>query len=43
MVGMDATYRPFEFVDKRGEITGVSVEIGRAIGKELGRFRLGGG
>jgi ABC-type amino acid transport substrate-binding protein len=36
---MDATYRPFEFVDERGEITGASVEIG----KELGRFRLRGG
>lgn len=37
VVGMDATYRPFEYVDEKGEITGVSVEIGKAIGKELGR------
>ena len=37
VIGMDATYRPFEFVDEKGEITGVSVEIGKAIGKELGR------
>lgn len=37
VVGMDATYRPFEFVDDQGEITGVSVEIGRAIGRQLGR------
>lgn len=37
VIGMDATYRPFEFVDERGEITGVSVEIGRQIARELGR------
>lgn len=37
VIGMDATYRPFEYVDEKGEITGVSVEIGRAIAKELGR------
>jgi polar amino acid transport system substrate-binding protein len=37
VVGMDATYRPFEYVDEKGEITGVSVEIGREIGKQLGR------
>jgi len=34
---MDATYRPFEYVDENGEITGVSVEIGRAVGEQLGR------
>lgn len=37
LIGMDATYRPFEFVDDKGEITGVSVEIGKAIGRQLGR------
>jgi len=37
VVGMDATYRPFEFVDDKGTITGVSVEIGRAVGEQLGR------
>lgn len=37
VIGMDATYRPFEYVDEKGQITGVSVEIGRAIAKELGR------
>jgi len=37
VVGMDATYRPFEYVDDEGQITGVSVEIGRAIAKEMGR------
>jgi polar amino acid transport system substrate-binding protein len=37
VIGMDATYRPFEYVDERGEMTGVSVEIGRAIGRQLGR------
>jgi ABC-type amino acid transport substrate-binding protein len=36
-VGMDATYRPFEFVGEDGQITGVSVEIGRRIAAELGR------
>ncbi len=37
VVGMDATYRPFEFVDDAGRISGVSVDIGREIGRELGR------
>ena len=37
VIGMDATYRPFEYQDSRGELTGVSVEIGRAIAAELGR------
>lgn len=37
VIGMDATYRPFEYVDEKGEMTGVSVEIGRAIGRQLGR------
>jgi polar amino acid transport system substrate-binding protein len=33
VIGMDATYPPFEFVDEKGQISGVSVEIGREIGK----------
>ncbi len=37
VIGMDATYRPFEYVDAAGYISGVSVDIGRAIGEELGR------
>ena len=37
VIGMDATYRPFEYVDDGGQIAGVSVDIGRAIAKELGR------
>lgn len=37
IIGMDATYPPFEFVDEKGQIVGVSVEIGREIGKALGR------
>ena len=37
VVGMDATYRPFEYVDESGQITGVSVEIGREIARDLGR------
>ncbi|MCB1225140.1 MAG: transporter substrate-binding domain-containing protein [Verrucomicrobiales bacterium] len=36
-IGMDATYPPFEFVDPQGEISGVSVELGRAIGQQLDR------
>lgn len=37
MIGMDATYPPFEFVDEKGILSGVSVAIGRAIGKRLGK------
>lgn len=37
IIGMDATYRPFEYVDDGGQIAGVSVDIGRAIAAELGR------
>lgn len=37
VIGMDATYPPFEFVDERGRMAGVSVELGRAIGQALGR------
>jgi len=37
VVGMDATYPPFEFVNDEGRIDGVSVEIGRAIAARLGK------
>jgi polar amino acid transport system substrate-binding protein len=37
VIGMDATYPPFEFVDEQGQISGVSVEIGREIGKTAGK------
>lgn len=37
VIGMDATYPPFEYTDKNGEFTGVSVDLGKAIGKHLGR------
>lgn len=37
IIGTDATYRPFEYVDEKGEIVGVSIEVGREIGKALGR------
>lgn len=37
IIGTDATYPPFEFVDPSGEITGVDIEIGREIGKALGK------
>ncbi|MCW0217194.1 MAG: transporter substrate-binding domain-containing protein [Prosthecobacter sp.] len=37
VIGMDATYPPFEFKDTNGEVTGVSVAIGNEIGKTLGK------
>ena len=37
IIGTDATYPPFEFVDETGQITGVDVAVGREIGKALGR------
>jgi polar amino acid transport system substrate-binding protein len=37
VIGTDATYPPFEFVDDKGQISGVSVEIGREIAKAMGR------
>jgi polar amino acid transport system substrate-binding protein len=37
IIGTDATYPPFEFVDEKGEVTGVDIEIGKEIGKALGR------
>ncbi|HCN77937.1 MAG TPA: amino acid ABC transporter substrate-binding protein [Verrucomicrobiales bacterium] len=37
VVGMDATYPPFEYVDKNGSITGVSTAIGEEAARVLGR------
>lgn len=37
VIGMDATYPPFEFEDSQGKVTGVSVAIGDEIGKTLGK------
>lgn len=37
VIGMDTTYPPFEFVDDKGHVSGVSVEIGREIGRAMGR------
>lgn len=37
VIGMDATYPPFEYKDAQGKFTGVSVAIGDEIGKTLGR------
>jgi len=37
IIGTDATYPPFEFVDESGQITGVDIEVGREIAKALGR------
>ncbi|MEN3939656.1 transporter substrate-binding domain-containing protein [Prosthecobacter sp. SYSU 5D2] len=37
VIGMDATYPPFEYKDAQGKITGVSVAIGNEIGKTLGK------
>lgn len=37
VIGLDATYPPFEFVDTQGKITGVSVAIGDEIGKTTGK------
>jgi len=37
IIGTDATYPPFEFVDEHGQISGVDIEVGREIGRALGR------
>lgn len=37
VIGLEAAYRPFEYVDSGGQVTGVSVAIGREIGKTMGR------
>lgn len=37
VIGMDATYPPFEMLDGRGECSGVSADLGRALAEHLGR------
>lgn len=37
IIGTDATYPPFESKDEHGEIVGVDIELGREIGRALGR------
>ncbi len=37
VIGTDATYPPFEFVDDQGKLTGVSIAIGETIAKRLGK------
>jgi polar amino acid transport system substrate-binding protein len=37
LIATDATYPPFEVLDKNGEFTGADIEIGRELGKYLGR------
>ncbi|MDB6039781.1 MAG: Extracellular solute-binding protein family 3 [Verrucomicrobiales bacterium] len=37
IVGMELAYPPFEMTDERGNPTGVSVDLARALGKQLGR------
>jgi polar amino acid transport system substrate-binding protein len=37
IIGTDATYPPFETVDERGQLAGVSIDMGRALGDYLKR------
>lgn len=37
IIGMDATYPPFEMLDARGECSGVGADLGRALAAHLGR------
>ena len=37
VIGVDATYPPFEFVDQGGQISGVSAAIAAEIGRDLGK------
>ena len=37
VIGMDATYPPFEMLDNNGECSGVSEDLGRALAAHLGR------
>ncbi|WP_395751065.1 transporter substrate-binding domain-containing protein [Prosthecobacter sp.] len=37
IIGTDATYPPFEFGEKSGELAGVDIEVGKEIAKALGR------
>ena len=36
VIGTDATYPPFEFVDEQGALAGIDIEIGRVIAAALG-------
>lgn len=36
IVGTNATYPPFEFVDKRGEVVGFDIDLAREISNKLG-------
>lgn len=37
IIGTDATYPPFEFKSETGELAGVSIDMGKALGDYLGR------
>jgi polar amino acid transport system substrate-binding protein len=37
VIGMDATYPPFEMLDSKGECSGVGADLGRALAAHLGR------
>jgi polar amino acid transport system substrate-binding protein len=37
IIGTDATYPPFEFKSETGELAGVSIDMGKALGEHLGR------
>ena len=37
VIGMDATYPPFEMLDEKGDFSGVGADMGRALAAELGR------
>ncbi len=37
IVGVDASYPPFEMLDQRGNLSGVSTDLARALAKELGK------
>lgn len=37
IVGTNATYPPFEFVDKRGEVLGFDIDLAREISNKLGK------
>lgn len=37
VIGMDASYPPFEYKDSSGQFAGVSVDMGNALAKDLGK------
>lgn len=37
IVGVDATYPPFEFVDEKGQISGITAAIAKEIGLDMGK------